>query len=50
MGILKITPTFFQVMFGILATGAILNAAGTGKLGTTAMNAAKYVTNGYGVN
>ena len=50
MGIFKITPTFVQVMLSILATGAVLNLAGKGTLGTTAMNAAKYVTNGYGVN
>lgn len=45
----KIGSTFTQVMFSILATGAVLNLAGSGKLGTSAMKAAKYVTNGYGV-
>jgi len=37
------------VVGSILGTGAILNLAGTGKLGTTAQKVAKYVTNGYGV-
>lgn len=38
-----------NVVLSIIATGALLNIAGSGKLGTTAQKAAKYVTNGYGV-
>lgn len=33
----------------ILATGAILNLAGSGKFGVSAQRLAKYITNGYGV-
>lgn len=36
------------VLFTILATGALLNLAGSGMLGTQAQKIAKYVTNGYG--
>jgi hypothetical protein len=36
-------------MAAILATGAVLNVAGSGRLGTGAQNAAQYVTRGYGV-
>lgn len=38
-----------QLMLGIMATGAVLNLAGNGKLGVQAQKIAKYITNGYGV-
>ena len=44
------TKNFFAVVGAIFATGAILNLAGQGTLGTQAQLFAKYVTNGYGVN
>jgi hypothetical protein len=39
----------FVLMGAILATGAILNVAGSGRLGMSAQNAAMFVTKGYGV-
>jgi len=43
---LKISTT---VVFSILATGALLNVAGSGLMGASVQKLAKYVTNGYGV-
>ena len=37
------------VVVSILATGAILNLLGSGKMGTFPQSLAKYITNGYGV-
>ena len=41
--------TVFYTVGAILATGANLNLAGTGKFGAPAQRLAKYITNGYGV-
>lgn len=49
MKIFNLNSTTAKVMIGILGTGAILNLAGSGKLGTTAQKAARYVTEGYGI-
>ena len=46
MNLPKISIT---VMTSILATGAILNVAGSGLLGTSVQKAANFVTKGYGV-
>lgn len=46
MGALKISGT---VVASILATGVLLNMAGTGMFGAQAAKLAKYITNGYGV-
>lgn len=46
MGAFKISLT---VVMSILATGAILNVAGSGVAGTQVQKLAKFVTNGYGV-
>ena len=37
-----------QVMFAILATGAILNLANKGTFGTQVQKISRYVTSGYG--
>jgi len=39
---------FISVAGAIVATGAALNLANSGKLGTTAQKLAKYITAGYG--
>lgn len=44
----KIHGTAAKVVFAILATGAALNLAGSGKLGGTAQKIANYITKGYG--
>lgn len=44
-----LNSTTGKVIIGILATGAILNLAGSGKFGKQLQDAAKYITNGYGV-
>jgi hypothetical protein len=36
------------VFLTIIGAGAVLNLAGQGKLGSTAQQAARYVTDGYG--
>lgn len=47
--LLSLNGTVFKIVLGIMATGAILNMAGNGKLGVTPQKIAKYITNGYGV-
>ena len=52
MKIMSLVPTlkaFTGVMIAIVGTGALLNVAGQGKLGKTAQDAAKFITQGYGV-
>lgn len=46
---LKIPQISMTVIASILATGVILNMAGSGMFGDTVKNAAQYVTKGYGV-
>jgi len=38
-----------SIMVTILATGAVLNVAGSGMLGSTVQSAANFITKGYGV-
>lgn len=45
MGISKAT---LSLMGAIVATGAVLNLAGSGKLGSTMQKLARFVTQGYG--
>jgi len=49
MNVLQVHGTVAKVVVGIIATGVILNLAGSGKFGTTAQKAALFVTKGYGV-
>lgn len=46
---MKELKQFSLFMGAILATGLVLNAAGTGMLGSTAQGIATKVTEGYGV-
>jgi hypothetical protein len=46
---MKIPEISVTVMATILATGAVLNVASSGVLGSTVQKAANYVTKGYGV-
>lgn len=46
---MSIPKISFSVMATILVTGAALNIAGSGRLGTTVQNAAQFITKGYGV-
>lgn len=39
----------YSTMFAIVGTGAILNLAGSGLMGSLPARAAKFVTEGYGV-
>lgn len=49
MKLLPVHGTIAKVVLGILATGAILNLASSGKLGTQAKTISDYITKGYGV-
>jgi hypothetical protein len=44
-----ISKTMLGTMGAILATGAVLNLAGSGKLGKLPQQFAQFVTKGYGV-
>ena len=46
---MNIPKISLSVAVTILATGAVLNVAGSGQLGSTVQKAAQFVTKGYGV-
>lgn len=46
---MNIPKISLSLVVTILATGAVLNIAGSGKMGQTVQNAAQFVTKGYGV-
>ena len=46
---MNIPKISFGVMVTILATGALLNIAGSGRIGAFPQKLAQYVTKGYGV-
>jgi hypothetical protein len=43
-----ISKAFLTVVLGIATTGAVLNMANQGKLGTGAKKLANFITSGYG--